>query len=353
MTIETRPVSGSLGPGALELLAGALGRLENGYSGAVVAEAAEIRADVHRIGLAGSVHGSVIAKRIRSKRAQLERRVTDRWLPAAGLDGFGPPRLAAVAEGDGTFVWHLYEDLGPHGLDREGTAEPAVRRAMDRLADLHAGFAGHLMLPEARFAAGDLGAYFYTRSVRDAAATIERLRPPHLRPSKEEAAVRDAVLARLGMLLDDEPRRLELIEQMAGPETLVHGDLTRENVFVVHDGASPSHVRLIDWDHVGVAPAAFDLSTHVAHYPPAMRKVVLDAYTTAMADRGFPFAYDLDWSLLVSTFEAGRLANQLIWLSIGILEGNGWTFDGLADWARALAASVDPPGTDLDESLRP
>ena len=352
MTVPAAPARGSMEPGALHLLAGALSRLDDGYAGAVMAEAVELRTDVHRIELSGSAHGSVVAKRIRSKRAQLERRVTDRWLPAVGLDGFGPPRLAAVAEPDGLFVWHLYEDLGPHGLDREDADESAVRRAMDRLADLHAGFASSPLLPEVRFAAGDLGAYFYTRSVRDAAATIERMRPPYLRPSEEEAAVRDAVLARLQVLLDDEPARVELIEQLAGPETLVHGDLTRENVFVLDDGRRRA-VRLIDWDHVGVAPAGFDLSTHLAYYPPALRKVVLDAYTTAMTERGFPFADDLDWSLLVSTFEAGRLANQLIWLSIGILEGNGWTFDGLADWGRALAASVDPPGTDVEESLLP
>ncbi|HEU4514307.1 MAG TPA: aminoglycoside phosphotransferase family protein [Nocardioidaceae bacterium] len=351
MTVPAAP-RGSMEPGALDLLADALSRLDDGYTGAVLAKAVELRPDVHRIELSGSPHGSVVAKRIRSKRAQLERRVTDRWLPAVGLAGFGPPRLAAAAEPDGLFVWHVYEDLGPHGLDRESADETAVRRAMDRLADLHAGFARSPLLPEVRFAAGDLGAYFYTRSVRDAAATIERMRPPYLRPSDEEAAVRDAVLARLHALLDDEPARVELIEQMAGPETLVHGDLTRENVFVLDNGSRPA-VRLIDWDHVGVAPAGFDLSTHLAYYPPALRTVVLDAYTTAMADRGFPFRDGLDWDLLVSTFEAGRLANQLIWLSIGILEGNGWTFDGLADWGRALAASVDPPGTDLDESLRP
>lgn len=350
MTVEATPERSSLEPGALELLTAALGRLQDGYAGAVMAGATELRHGVHRIELAGGTHGSVVAKRIHSRRAQLERRVTDRWLPAAGLAGFGPPRLATVAEPDGLFVWHLYEDLGQHGLDRESADETAVRRAMDRVADLHAAFAGHALLPEVRFAAGDLGAYFYTRSVRDAAATIERMRPPHLQPSDEEAAVRDAVLARLQALLDDEPARVALIENLAGPETLVHGDLTRENVFVLDDGNRQA-VRLIDWDHVGVAPAGFDLSTHLAYYPPTLRKVVLDAYTTAMADRGFPFPVGLDWDLLVSTFEAGRLANQLIWLSIGILEGNGWTFDGLASWGRALAASVDPPG--VEESLLP
>jgi phosphotransferase family enzyme len=197
--------------------------------------------------------------------------VTDRWLPGMGLDGLGPPRLSTVAEPDGVFVWHVYDDLGAYGLDRPVDAA-VVEEAMVRLADLHARFAGHLLLPEVRFAAGDLGVYFYARSVRDALATVDRLRPPHLVPSPEDAATRDGVLARLQTLRDDEPARVRLLEERAGPETLVHGDLTRENVFVL-DGA----VRLIDWDHVGVAPAAFDLSTHVAYYPPALRRVAVDA----------------------------------------------------------------------------
>jgi hypothetical protein len=230
----------------------------------------------------------------------------------------------------------VYDDLGTHGLDRPDVGADVIERAMGRLADLHARFAGHLLLPEVRFAAGDLGAYFYTRSVRDAAATVDRMRPPHLHPSSAEAAVRDDVLARLQVLLDDEPARLRLLEERAGPETLVHGDLTRENVFVRGDG-----VRFIDWDHVGVGPAAFDLSTHAAYYPPALRRLVVDRYTAAMAERGYPFPDDLDWDLLVDTFEAGRLANQLIWLSTGILEGTGETFDRLGDWGRALAAAVD------------
>lgn len=327
-------------PAALGLLAGAVSRLEGGYAGAVITNAVPLRADVHRVELSGSARRSLVAKRMHSRQSQLERRVTDRWLPAVELDGFGPPRLTTLAEPDGRFVWHLYEDLGPNGLDHESIDETAVRQSMDRLAALHAAFARNMLLPEVRFAAGDLGAYFYTRSVRDAATSVDRLRPPGLRPSDEEAAVRDTVLAQLKELLDDEPARLAVIEQLAGPETLVHGDLTRENVFFLGDG--PGAVRLIDWDHVGVAPAAFDITTHVAYYPPAERRMVLDAYTAAMAEHGFPFEDDLDWDLLVSTFEAGRLANQLIWLSVGVLEGNGWTFAGLADWSRALAACVDP-----------
>jgi hypothetical protein len=322
--------------GDLDLLAAALGRLTDGGTDPVrVVSATLLGESVHRLELGCADRGSVVVKRLRSSRARLEQRVTDRWLPGVGLDGLGPPRLATVAEPDGAFVWHVYDDLGARGLDRPDVDAGTLDLAMGRLADLHARFAGHLLLPEVRFAAGDLGVYFYTRSVRDALATVDRLRPPQLMLSPEDAAIRDGVLARLQTLRDSEPARARLLEECAGPETLVHGDLTRANVFVL-DGA----VRLIDWDHVGVAPAAFDLSTQVAQHPPDRRPLVVDSYTAAMAERGFPFRVDTDWDLLVGTFEAGRLANQLIWLATGLLEGTEQTFERLAGWGQALAAAV-------------
>ena len=150
----------------LDLLAEALSRLTNGHRRPVeVATATVLREGVHRVELNHS--DRAIVKRLRSKRAQLERRLTDRWLPGAGLDGFGPPRLSTVAEPDGAFVWHVYDDLGTHGLDRAHVDAEVIAQAMGRLADLHARFAGHLLLPEVRFAAGDLG----VTSTRAACAT--------------------------------------------------------------------------------------------------------------------------------------------------------------------------------------
>jgi len=49
----------------------------------------------------------------------------------------------------------------------------------------------------------------------------------------------------------------------------------------------------------------------------------------------------MDWDLLVRTFEAGRLANQLIWLATAVLEGTEKSFDRLVEWGQALAAAVD------------
>ena len=330
-------------PEQLALLSEPLGTLASHRPvDVVVTSATFLHQGVHRLELDGASCRSVVVKRLRAKRAQLERRVTGRWLPAAGMDGFGPPRRATIGEADGRHVWHVYDDLGAQGLDRPEVDRASLEAAMDRLATLHASFAGHAVLPEPRFAAGDLGAYFYTNSVRDAARCAALLCPPAVDMSAEDEAVRDAVRAHLSQLLDDEPRRVRLLQEQAGPETLLHGDLTRANVFVLSGGEQP-RVRLIDWDHVGVGPAGFDISTHVARYPAAQRAIVLERYAGAMADRGYPFHDDLDWELLVSTFEAGRLANQVIWVVLGILEGNGWTFRELAAWRDALGAVLGVP----------
>lgn len=239
----------------------------------------------------------------------------------------------------GRHVWHVYEDLGRHGLDREDVDVGCPEWAMDRLAELHASFVGHPILAEARFAAGDFGAYFYVNSIRDAARCVALLRPPAVRLSADEQGVVEKVQNLLSGLIRDEARRVRLVQEKAGPETLLHGDLTRANVFVLPE-SDGCRFRLIDWDHVGVGPAAFDLSTHVAYYPPAQRRRLLDRYTHAMADRGLPFPDDIDWDLLVATFEAGRLANQIIWIALSVLEGSGWGLRQLADWSDALAAVV-------------
>lgn len=330
-------------PEHLGLLSDSLAELaRRGSSEVRVLSATSLREGVHRLRLEGATRDTVVVKRLGTRRSDLERRLTDRWLPGVGMDGLGPPRFAMVAEHDGRHVWHVYDDLGPGSLDREDVAEDRILAAMDRLAELHTSFAGHSLLAEPRFAAGDLGAWFYVNSVRDAARCVALLRPPEVRMSASERRARDAVQHLLSRLLEDEPRRVRLLST-AGPETLVHGDLTRANVFV---GSAPEGLRacFIDWDHVGVAPAGFDISTHVAHYPPGLRKHVLDHYTRAMAQRGSPFADGLDWPLLMVTFEAGRLANQIIWIAQSILEGSRWGFQQLAWWSRALGATVAASG---------
>lgn len=342
------PVPHTLGIAQVGLLSEALGSLadeaEAPGSPVLVLSEVELRGGVHRLFLSGAGRPSVVVKRLRGTQAQLERRVTGRWLPSVGLAGFGPPCLATVAEPDGRHVWHVYEDLGARGLNQPDVDLPSLRAAMSGLADLHASFGDNPLLAEPRFAAGDLGSYFYSRSVRDAARGLERLRTSATGLTTEEAGLLSDLEDRLDQLLLEERDRVALLEEQAGPETLLHGDVTRENVFVLPGDKRPV-VRLIDWDHVGVGPAAFDISTHVAYYTGPQRTLVLDLYRTAMAERGYPFADDVDWDLLVSTFEVGRLANQLIWITLGILEGNGWAFEHLAAWADAFGSAVDgePP----------
>lgn len=337
----TRSTNYTISEAELGLLNGPLNTLTGNGHRVEVAEAVTIRRDVYRLALDGALYPSVVVKRVPSPRSQLEHRVIGRWLPAVGLDGFGPPRLVAVGEPDGRHTWHVYADLGPNGLDRTEVDGDTVAAAMDKVAELHAAFARNAMLPEPRYAACDMGAHYYVKSVRDALRSVALLRPPDVDMSGEDEALRDRLVDLLTRLVDDEADRLWMLQHQAGPETLVHGDLTRANVFVMWESGR-RRVRLIDWDRCGVAPAGFDISTHLAYYGEPERQLVLDSYTAAMAARGFPFPTDLDWNLLVSTFEAGRLANQIIWVALGIHEDNGWTFADLSAWQGKLAALVDP-----------
>ena len=249
----------------LALLAGPLSTLASSTGrGVSVLSATRLRRGVHRLHLHGATRPTVVVKRLAARVARLEEQVTGRWLPAVGLDGLGPPRRASVGEPDGRHVWHVYDDLGAWGLDREDVDPPAWRRRWTgSRTSMQPSRPRHARGP--RFAAGDLGVYFYVNSVRDAARRVARLRPPAVQVSPEEAQARDAVEGHLARLLADEPRAGRAPEEQAGPETVVHGDLTRANVFVPPAlggrGAPGQRVRPIDWDHVGVAPAGFDIST--------------------------------------------------------------------------------------------
>jgi thiamine kinase-like enzyme len=324
----------------IRLLEETLQKLPDEGTRVAVTRTATIGRHVHRLTIDGALRTSVVVKRLAGRRSELERLVTVRWLPAVGLQDLGPPRLAMVGDPDGRHTWHVYEDLGDASLDRCDADLPSIAAAMERVAELHLVFSRNAVLSESRYAAGDMGVYFYVNSVRDAIRALDLLQPPAVAMSSEHEAVRDRVLHLLGLLLDDEPNRIRLLQEQAGPETLVHGDLTRANVFVVPDRGR-RRTCLIDWDHCGVAPAAFDISTQLAYYPKPERQLVLDAYTAAMAERGFRFPADLDWARLVATFEAGRLANQVIWVAMGIREGNGWTCADLSIWQDELAAAVE------------
>src|SRR2546430_11660755 len=50
------------------------------------------------------------------------------------------------------------------------------------------------------------------------------------------------------------------MDEAGGPDTLLHGDLGPKNIFVALASDGPC-ARLVDWDHVGVGPAGYDVST--------------------------------------------------------------------------------------------
>src|SRR2546423_10745610 len=102
-------------------------------------------------------------------------------------------------------------------------------------------------------------------------------------------AIRDRLHDRLHSALTDAPRRAQVLKGAGGPDTLLHGDLWRANAFVTATG-NGTRVRLIDWDHVGVGPFSYDLSTFLMRFSPAERPWLLSHYRQAVAVAGLRLA---------------------------------------------------------------
>src|SRR5262249_18074365 len=151
----------------------------------------------------------------------------------------------------------------------------------------------------------------------DAIAAVAALQPPRLSPGPEQAALRERLLRRLRRLQAEGPEH-ERVLAAGGPHTFLHGDLWTTNTFVQQvEGAG--HVRLIDWDHAGVGPAAYDLSTFLLRFPRERRAWVLECYRDAMGNAGWRMPGVRELNLLFETFEFGRCANRLIWPAIALL----------------------------------
>src|SRR2546430_5863841 len=74
---------------------------------------------VYRLKIGSTPGRALIAKRHPPAVAQTDRLVVERWLPALDLGDGCPRLLAAVAEPEGCWVWHIYEDLGDGNLAAE------------------------------------------------------------------------------------------------------------------------------------------------------------------------------------------------------------------------------------------
>lgn len=281
----------------------------------------------------------LIVKRLKPEIAQRNQLVVERWLPAVGLGQSGPPLLGVAAERGGQCVWHVYEDLGDTTLDTFGPDPELVATAVSLISQVHLRFAEHALLGECRLWGGDLGSHFYLSSVRDALRSLKALRPPAITLSPDQADLRDRLLERLSRHLAESPDRARQIEEIGGPETLLHGDLWTSNIFAI-PSSRQYQVRLIDWDHAAVGPASYDLSTFLFRFAPPDRQWILDLYRDALSEQNWYLPATPDLNLLFETHELARIANRVIWPAIGILDGGaGWGFTALAmveEWFEQL-----------------
>ena len=316
----------SVASGMRDLLAGLLDVSDRD---AGISNVERIKKGVHRLLLeSGRATRSVIIKRLDPNVGHRNEVVVTRWLPAVGLGHGGPTHLGTVAERRGKRVWHVYEDMGDETLDAEHPDTSHVEQSVRLVASLHTRFAGHPLLGECRLWGGDLGMTFYESNAVDAIRALEALRPPTVELAPEHGSARDALLWTLRRMLDDVERRRSLLAEHGGPETLLHGDLWRQNVLLVRSDDGAVRPRLIDWDHAAVGHVGYDLSTLLSRFAASERPGVLELYRSEVASAGWRLPDDGILNELFDTAERSRIANRVIWPTIEI------RFGSHGDWAR-------------------
>src|SRR5438046_10699852 len=99
------------------------------------------------------------------------------------------------------------------------------------------------------------------------------------------------------------------MDEAGGPDTLLHGDLGPKNIFVALASDGPC-ARLVDWDHVGVGPAGYDVSTLLYQSSPEERPWILRRYRGAVEPAGYRSAPADAAKRLCPTAETARAANS-------------------------------------------
>jgi hypothetical protein len=289
-----------------------------------------LKGGVYRLRLTEGGPRSVILKRSEPAIAHLNRLVAERWLPALGLGNRCARLLATVPDREGRWFWQVHEDLGEETL-AQNRDRSRVLAVTELVAELHARGRGHAVLPEVRHHAKDLGLPFFTSNVGDAVRGLEELdgsgpEQTEMRP------LRDRLLKRLYPLLADTPRRVRVLQEANLPDTFLHGDLWRDNAFAL---VSPEgvHVRLIDWDHVGVGPLTYDLSTFLLRFSPNERPWILARYRQVLSLAGWRLPAERELNVLFETAEYARFANRAAWAAMA------WLQDG-ADWVPIELAEI-------------
>jgi Phosphotransferase enzyme family len=327
-------LAGSGEPALDELRSGLARRF--GADADVISER-QIKSRVYRLAMeSGGERRSLVAKRMDSRTAEGNRLLAQRWLPAVGLAQIGPPLIATYADGEGRWLWQLYEDLGEHAIDGAAGHSLAAREVAGVVAELHARFARHPLLPECRLQLGDRGALFLEANARDALAVVERIVTEHA-PEGERAELCERVASRMRALIGELPERREALQRWGGPETLLHGDLWTTNAFFLPDGP-----RLIDWDRAGVGSPVYDLSTLLMRFAPDERAPVLDAYRAGLSGHGLDLELGPEIELAFESAEQARVATRIVWPAVAIATGEhpDWGWEELArtgEWLETLA----------------
>jgi len=325
-------------PGVGELCE-ALERLLDGTAAADDAIGLErLQKAVYRLRVGGASGHTLVIKRHTPAMAHTDRLVAERWLPALGLGDGYPQLLTAAAQHEGRWVWHVYEDLRADALI-DHCEDPRLEAAIDLIARLHTSGMGHAVLPEVRWHARDHGARSWIASLRDGISLLEALAT--VRTPATFAVARCRLLERLYWLLDAAPGQVRLMEEAGEPETLLHGDLGPKNIFVALAG-DHARARLIDWDHVGVGPASYDVSTLLYQSSPDDRPWLLSRYRAALERAGHPLPDDRQLNALFHAAEIARGVSSVIWPAMALLN------DG-AEWGRSGLVDLD----DWFERLRP
>jgi thiamine kinase-like enzyme len=291
----------------------------------------QLKPGVYRLRIGSDPMRTVVLKCLKPAIAQADRLVAERWLPALGLADRSPRLLAGAAQRDGCWVWHAYEDIGDEALNRR--REPSrLAAAIALIADLHTRAAKHPLIPEVRWRARDHGVHFFMSNLRDAIAAFEALAalPRDVPPEFERARMR--LLRRLYELREEAPHRVRVMEEAGGPDTLLHGDLWPKNVFVTANG-NGIRAQLIDWDHVGVGPFSYDLSTFLYRSSPQERPWILQQYRDAVAPAGWQLAPLEELNLLFHTAESSRYIHCALFAAMALLHDDAeWAINEIIDW---------------------
>jgi Phosphotransferase enzyme family len=303
----------------------------DGAAGARLVSQQRLKRSVHRLCFdAGAAPEWVIAKRHSARRARVNRLVAERWLPAAGLGWACPQLRGALPDPHGADTWQVYDNLGGRPFDRARCDPREVDPVVELLAELHSRFADHPMLGEVREAGEELGMTFFDREVDRCTPILTSIGSTEAPLGEGRAELRERLLERMRRLRAERAERASALRIDGGPDTFLHGDLWPDNI-LVREGSGGTEAALIDWDHAGVGPLAYDLSTLLYRLPPRRRPIVLAAYREAAARHGRRLPPDRSLELLFETAECARYACCLADAALAAARGERGGFQQMAE----------------------